>query len=156
MPELSEKVYPDGTVVKLRDDTAREQIATANEQITNINSLLLPVSKVVKRFVIENPNHTIDTGINVNLEVSIGFIALVSSHGSYNAGMMNIYIGGVPLHKQDGTCGDLKVEKLGGIGLGGQSAGDNVSFSVVNDTLRISSSQYQGKLRITLILTTSA
>ena len=25
--ELSEKVYPDGTVVKLRDDTAREQIA---------------------------------------------------------------------------------------------------------------------------------
>lgn len=26
--ELSEKVYPDGTVVKLRDDTAREQIAT--------------------------------------------------------------------------------------------------------------------------------
>ena len=30
--ELSEKVYPDGTVVKLRDDTAREQIAglTAN------------------------------------------------------------------------------------------------------------------------------
>lgn len=30
--ELSEKVYPDGTVVKLRDDAAREQIAglTAN------------------------------------------------------------------------------------------------------------------------------
>lgn len=26
--ELSEKVYPDGTVVKLRDDAAREQIAT--------------------------------------------------------------------------------------------------------------------------------
>lgn len=25
--ELSEKIYPDGTVVKLRDDTAREQIA---------------------------------------------------------------------------------------------------------------------------------
>lgn len=25
--ELSEKVYPDGTVVKLRDDTAREQIS---------------------------------------------------------------------------------------------------------------------------------
>ena len=30
--ELSEKVYPDGTVVKLRDDAAREQLAelTAN------------------------------------------------------------------------------------------------------------------------------
>lgn len=26
--ELSEKIYPDGTVVKLRDDTAREQIVT--------------------------------------------------------------------------------------------------------------------------------
>ena len=30
--ELSEKVYPDGTVVKLRDDTAREQISA----ITNL------------------------------------------------------------------------------------------------------------------------
>lgn len=38
MPELSEKVYPDGTVVKLRDDAAREQIAelTANT-LTGIN-----------------------------------------------------------------------------------------------------------------------
>ena len=136
--------------------TAGEQIAAANGQITNINSLLLPLSKVVKRFVIDYPNRTIDTGINVNLGVSIGFIALASSHGSYNAGMMNIYIGGVPLHKQDGSCGDLKVEKLGGIGMGGQTIGDNLSFSVANDTLRISSSQYQGGLRITLILTTSA
>ena len=32
--ELSEKVYPDGTVVKLRDDTAREQIANINTALT--------------------------------------------------------------------------------------------------------------------------
>lgn len=34
MPELSEKVYPDGTVVKLRDDTAREQIANMDSDLT--------------------------------------------------------------------------------------------------------------------------
>lgn len=32
--ELSEKVYPDGTVVKLRDDTAREQITEKSGVIT--------------------------------------------------------------------------------------------------------------------------
>ena len=122
-----------------------------------IDNLLLPVSSIVKRFSIQSPNRTIDTGINVNIEASIGFIALVSSHGSYNAGRMIIYIGGVPLHKPDGTCGDLKVERLGGIALGGESGvSDNVTFTVTNDTLRMSSPSNQGGLRITLILTTSA
>ena len=39
--ELSEKVYPDGTVVKLRDDTAREQIAnlTKSGLGSNVNVL---------------------------------------------------------------------------------------------------------------------
>lgn len=32
--ELSEKVYPDGTVVKLRDDTARTDIATINSSLS--------------------------------------------------------------------------------------------------------------------------
>lgn len=32
--ELSEKVYPDGTVVKLRDDTAREQIAAVGDLLS--------------------------------------------------------------------------------------------------------------------------
>ena len=32
--ELSEKVYPDGTVVKLRDDAAREQIANVASGIS--------------------------------------------------------------------------------------------------------------------------
>ena len=32
--ELSEKVYPDGTVVKLRDDTAREQISGISASLT--------------------------------------------------------------------------------------------------------------------------
>ena len=32
--ELSEKVYPDGTVVKLRDDAAREQIATVDSRVS--------------------------------------------------------------------------------------------------------------------------
>lgn len=36
--ELSEKVYPDGTVVKLRDDTAREQISELNTKIGNFKS----------------------------------------------------------------------------------------------------------------------
>lgn len=36
--ELSEKVYPDGTVVKFRDDTARDQISQQNDAITTINS----------------------------------------------------------------------------------------------------------------------
>lgn len=34
MPELSEKVYPDGTVVKLRDDAAREQIISNRVKVT--------------------------------------------------------------------------------------------------------------------------
>lgn len=45
--ELSEKVYPDGTLVKLRDDTAREQISDINDklrgayksQVTDFNDL---------------------------------------------------------------------------------------------------------------------
>ena len=32
--ELSEKVYPDGTVVKLRDDTARTNIATVDSRVS--------------------------------------------------------------------------------------------------------------------------
>ena len=37
--ELSEKVYPDGTVVKLRDDSAREQIAGLNTNIKDFKNL---------------------------------------------------------------------------------------------------------------------
>ena len=35
--ELSEKVYPDGTVVKFRDDTAREQIANVNTAVARLS-----------------------------------------------------------------------------------------------------------------------
>ena len=45
--ELSEKVYPDGTVVKLRDDTAREQIAT-------VASGIMPIT--MKTFTANNEN----------------------------------------------------------------------------------------------------
>lgn len=34
--ELSEKVYPDGTLVKLRDDTAREQISDINDKLRGV------------------------------------------------------------------------------------------------------------------------
>ena len=142
--ELSEKVYPDGTVVKLRDDTARESIAT-------INSSLLPIDAVVKRFNL-SANRTLDTGINVNNTYSTGFIAIVSSHGSNNSGRMNIYMGGVAYRKQDGTVGDLNYSRLGGVGLGSGTAGDNLSFSISNDKLQIIAPQYQDTLSVTLIL----
>lgn len=43
--ELSEKVYPDGTVVKLRDDTAREQINNLINPI-KVQSLTIDVPAV--------------------------------------------------------------------------------------------------------------
>lgn len=42
MPELSEKVYPDGTVVKLRDDTAREQIANFSSFLNFTHFVQIP------------------------------------------------------------------------------------------------------------------
>jgi hypothetical protein len=39
--ELSEKVYPDGTVVKLRDDAARGDIDAINNKLTSMNSFHL-------------------------------------------------------------------------------------------------------------------
>lgn len=44
MPELSEKVYPDGTVVKLRDDTAREQIEGLIMHVAGELSITIPLS----------------------------------------------------------------------------------------------------------------
>lgn len=44
--ELSEKVYPDGTVVKLRDDTAREQISQLNDEIAKQSVTVTKTSAV--------------------------------------------------------------------------------------------------------------
>ena len=123
--------------------------------LDTVNGLLSPISGVVKRFKIDATNQTIDTGINFNLDISKGFIALISSHGSLNSGRMNVYIGGVPHNKQGGIIGDFKIERLGGITLGSSAAvTDNATFSIVDDTLRITSAADQGGVRITMILTT--
>ena len=53
---------------------------------------------------------------------------------------MNLYIGGVAVRKQGETVGDLNVTRLGGVGLGTGTEGENATFSVVNDKLHIKSS----------------
>ena len=50
--ELSEKVYPDGTVVKLRDDTAREQLAiekVPNSFITLQSGIIIHTNQLYKQ-----------------------------------------------------------------------------------------------------------
>ena len=49
--ELSEKVYPDGTVVKLRDDTARESIANINAALAKKTEYYLsPAAQATQTF----------------------------------------------------------------------------------------------------------
>ena len=48
--ELSEKVYPDGTVVKLRDDTAREMMSYSKQTFTTTSYPLLNSDLVIIRF----------------------------------------------------------------------------------------------------------
>lgn len=49
--ELSEKVYPDGTEVKLRDDTAREQIADVNTALAKKTGYYLsPAAQATQTF----------------------------------------------------------------------------------------------------------
>lgn len=107
---------------------------------------------VIKRFFINNGNTSLDTGINVNQTWTTGFAAVVSTHGSYNAGVASVYIGGVAYRKQDGTVGDINYTKLGGVGIGGSSDTENMEFSVVNDKLQLKTKQYQAGASITLIL----
>lgn len=107
---------------------------------------------VIKRFFINSGNTSLDTGINVNQTWTTGFVAVVSTHGSYNAGVASVYIGGVAYRKQDGTVGDINYTRLGGVGIGGSSDTDNMEFSVVNDKLQLRTKQYQAGASITLIL----
>lgn len=107
---------------------------------------------VIKRFFINNSNTSLDTGINVNQNWTTGFAAVVSTHGSYNAGVASVYIGGVAYKRQDGTVGDINYTRLGGVGIGGSSDTDNMEFSVVNDKLQLKTKQYQAGASITLIL----
>lgn len=107
---------------------------------------------VIKRFFINTGNTSLDTGINVNQTWTTGFAAVVSTHGSYNAGVASVYIGGVAYRRQDGTVGDINYTRLGGVGIGGSSDTENMEFSVVNDKLQLRTKQYQAGASITLIL----
>lgn len=107
---------------------------------------------VIKRFYINNGNTSLDTGINVNQTYTTGFVAIVSTFGTYNAGVASVYIGGVAHRRQDGTVGDMNNTRLGGVGIGGSQDGNNLQFSVVNDKLQIRTFQYQVGACVTLIL----
>ena len=72
--ELSEKVYPDGTVVKLRDDTAREQISGLNA-----SKLTLVESKVTST----GTTVTFDTPIQADTMYLIAMSAPVTATGRY-------------------------------------------------------------------------
>lgn len=63
MPELSEKVYPDGTVVKLRDDTAREQIAELNAEIGVIDTALAKKTEYYR-----SPSNDTSQTFNIGVE----------------------------------------------------------------------------------------
>lgn len=135
-----------------KDTTARNQIETANEQIVGINNTLLPIDSVVKKFWIYNGNTNLDTGINVNQMYTTGFVAIVSTFATHNAGVVSVYIGGVAYRKQDRTVGDISTTRLGGVGIGGSTDTSNLKFSVVNDKLQIGTYQYQVGACITLIV----
>jgi len=141
-----------GDSVAAQLGTVNGQIETANGQITGINNSLSPIDAIVKRFWIYNGNTKLDTGINVNQMYTIGFVAIVSTFGTYNAGVVSVYIGGVAYRKQDGTVGDITTTRLGGVGIGGSTDTSNLKFSVVNDKLQIETYQYQVGACVTLIL----
>ena len=73
--ELSEKVYPDGTVVKLRDDTARDQIAgitTKTSGTISVNSgynsrwqNLVKVNGIVYGVFIINATNVISSRVTI-------------------------------------------------------------------------------------------
>lgn len=60
--ELSEKVYPDGTVVKLRDDTARESIATLNSNLNDIIEISASSIIASSPITLSNPKAYIKAG----------------------------------------------------------------------------------------------
>lgn len=125
---------------------------TGDSVAAQLSGSLSPIDAIVKRFYINNGNTSLDTGINVKQDYTTGFAAIVSTFGTYNAGVASVYIGGVAHKKQDGTVGDINFARLGGVGIGGSQDGANMQFSVVNDKLQLKTYQYQVGACVTLIL----
>lgn len=75
--ELSEKVYPDGTVVKLRDDTARDLIAQINTALGN--KVDKSVLGQLQYHSISNIDSPWDSGVEA-LTVTFYRVSTVSQH----------------------------------------------------------------------------
>ena len=113
--ELSEKVYPDGTVVKLRDDTAREQIAAATE-VKNISGTgsygcsytAYKYGRVVMLKVRNVANST--TGQSMELfYLPQGWRPIVDTDvaGRYSYGDFNIAVGGAVNFRAEAAAGKV-------------------------------------------------
>lgn len=123
MPELSEKVYPDGTVVKLRDDTAREQLTDINSALNNPSYSRSGLSTNAACTIIAGGYVQIGKLVVVNLRLQLNDIGGVVS-GLPKPAITDIYntIGGVAYNAANETVGYFYVRPSdGGLAIAGSS-----------------------------------
>lgn len=113
--ELSENVYPDGTVVKFRDDVAREQIAAATEVKTiggngsyGCSYTAYKYGRVVMLKVRNVANSTTGQGMDL-FYLPQGWRPMVDTDvaGRYSYGDFNIAVGGAVNFRAEAATGKV-------------------------------------------------
>lgn len=104
--ELSEKVYSDGTVVKLRDDTAREQIADLNSALNNLSYSRSGLTTNAAGTIIAGGYFQIGKLVVVNLRINLNATGAVV-YGLPKPAITDTYnaIGGVAYNSDRETVG---------------------------------------------------